>query len=1192
MKKTMITAPLFGSLQRFLIVGGLVTGVAQVALAQPTSQPGLDVSANGFPSYTYPIEVPPGIAGVVPKLALSYAGNGSAGGVAGVGWSLQGTSFISRCPTTKAADGIKRDVQYLPLDKLCLDGQRLIQTDANGAVIGGAVTGQTNDALGLTSGYREYRVERDNFSRIRAYGVAGNADNGPAYLKVWTKDGRVLEFGTNPNGNANSLIAASGSSSVIVAWALSRSSDLFGNYADYKYEIRDTVWGSGTAAAGALPGREWNLIEVQYTGNGAQAPANKVVFEYADRADQPVSNPQDRAERYHATLKTISVRLLKTIRTYINSPNPSVLGAAQGAVKVKSIKLTHDSGPVTNRSRLVGIVECAGAAETTCRSPIGFGYSAGGGDAYVAASAFNLSSVAMALGPGQGNPVNVVVADFNGDGKSDLLVYGSPNRLFLSNGDGSFSEAPQFNLGSRVLAQNQSSEDSQPMIPPGGNIAIPSYTCFSSYVTDFNGDGLPDILWVPNQVPSLNCSTERPTVFLNNGDGSFTGVPIPSNGPLLAQSRPYFEVYSCATSVSPGPQQYCYRWLNQLYNFYVFDVNGDGIPDIVTTTMSSAPRLNVVGPAPQDPSLNWSASYTQLDANGKYVPSGNCAAISCSTRVYLGNGDGTFNEVPTNIARLSIYTIPSRGSLGPLDDVTGDGLADIVRTARYQQEGGFIQKTIFYDDVGWISLGDGNFKSTWASGCRTEMLYRGLPYTYVTGDINGDGVTDCMQYVPSQSGTSTASIDAVAIGNGQSAVTFADLKYNLAQQGVSLGSWAPPVSGVYGPATSGSILLDVNGDGRDDIVHWVPGQLNTAYLSNGDGSFRPSNTFALGGVDDSLNSDGKYLNFITGNFTASGAREVLMIRLSPSSGQPINKLFVKADPTLTDQLRTVTSSTGLVSWISYMPLGNPLPGRYARGAGVYPNQSMTPAWNVVSTIETDSGIAGQTVRTEYSYRGLAGNLLGRGMLGFAEVRRQTLGANGDPITTSTQYLQKYPYVGMPSVVNTWAAPLAATSPTMLRSVSNVYCDTTAAAGADALATSSAPCPTTAGVQRPYLLRTTTTSSDLDGTALPTSTTLRAVNWCGEAFTSTVTVNGLAAGVSQTATAVTSASFYADNTAMDNWLICKSSGMTTTNTAPGNFSSITTSAGTAPKASAISGNGGSTQISPAVLAVIMQLLLDD
>ena len=73
------------------------------ASAQSMSLPGkFGVGATGAANYSIPIVAPPGTAGMVPSLALTYSSQ-AGNGLLGMGWSLEGLPSIGRCPRTDAA---------------------------------------------------------------------------------------------------------------------------------------------------------------------------------------------------------------------------------------------------------------------------------------------------------------------------------------------------------------------------------------------------------------------------------------------------------------------------------------------------------------------------------------------------------------------------------------------------------------------------------------------------------------------------------------------------------------------------------------------------------------------------------------------------------------------------------------------------------------------------------------------------------------------------------------------------------------------------------------------------------------------------------------------------------------------------------------------------------------------------------
>jgi hypothetical protein len=104
-----------------------------------------------------PIVAPPGTAGMVPSIALSYTKSVD-NPLVGVGVSIRGLSVIHRCGRTIALDGVKGSVSCDSNDRLCLDGQRLISISSTVCGTGGT----------------EYRTERETLGRVCAYGAQGS----------------------------------------------------------------------------------------------------------------------------------------------------------------------------------------------------------------------------------------------------------------------------------------------------------------------------------------------------------------------------------------------------------------------------------------------------------------------------------------------------------------------------------------------------------------------------------------------------------------------------------------------------------------------------------------------------------------------------------------------------------------------------------------------------------------------------------------------------------------------------------------------------------------------------------------------------------------------------------------------------------------------------------------------------------
>lgn len=1069
-----------------------------------------------------------------PSLGLFYSGS-TVNGPVGYGWAIQGMSMITRCSGSKLIDKYVPVVSFGVNDKLCLDGQRLLQTDLNGNVLNNSGTAvcpsgtnypfQCGDSSGLGAGsYIEYRTETDSFARIRAYGAAGSvAGNGPAYFMVWTKSGQIYEYGINSNTSSNAQINAEGSG-VITAWPVSRISDTVGNYIDFQYSQRDVAWGSSTST-----GHEWNLAEIRYTGNvnTGQLPTNKVVFTYADRPNNP-GGPQDRSEAYHMGSKNLGIQLLQSIVTYINWPSASQTTQPATAVAVKNLKLGYQQGTNTNRSLLQTITECTGAG-TICMPPTTFNYSGGSGAVYASLATFQSNALSWlpminntsTLTTGA-STLGVITGNFFGSGKLDVIRWSDNpvgNLLYQNMGGGNFVAVPGFNITTTNLFRSDG--------------------CYSTIAADFNGDGLTDLLRI---MTNPSCGTATNILYLSKGDGTFTSVTLPA-GISFAQVAQN----PTSTTVNTSGKIITTNTFSAGSNFHILDVNNDGLLDIVTTIMPYY-------------------SYTSINGVATTMPTGSslCASQIC-THVYLGQpGGGFVEQTPNNLNNQSVYAPPylpqgQQFNLRPyVGDVNGDGISDLMVNSGI-----------------WISRGDGNFDLM----PNTANLYGGGGCQYPL-DFNGDGKVDCLIV-----GNDAAANQSMSVGVGPNAYQVAT-NFNLNVTGDEL----------FGTTTAtparqniGIQLVDVDGDGRTDIIRWEDNPANNmVYLSNGDGTFRTSVSGLAGFY---LQTSGNVASFVTGDFTGNGNTEILDVVANPTEAGGRNWLFGKANPTPPDQLESVVSSTGLTTTLTWVTLANSSSGslgnRYtsdrgsATNAAVYPMEDAMFPMYVVATSTTQTGTGG-TVSTEYAYIGAKYAFDGRGWLGFRNTKTQNLAPNGNPLTQSTQYLMTTPYIGMPWYSEMDVGALTTTSPQVLSASTTIYCDISSTTAATSAAAQT-PCQTypmpLVNGYRPYVYQSTSAGTDLNGTPLPTVTTTNIYNTTGDPTQITVSTTGTAAGLTDTFSKITTNSFLTPNTSGNTWILGRLLSSTVASTVTNDIGNIPTSAGHSTWATAIWSNGVPPVVTP-------------
>ena len=309
-------------------------------------------------------------------------------------------------------------------------------------------------------------------------------------------------------------------------------------------------------------------------------------------------------------------------------------------------------------------------------------------------------SVSILLGDGTGNftevtksPITakgrpILVQDFNGDGIPDLLLSSDLNNtitILLGNGDGTFTVAPgspfTTNSGVYPIVVADFNGDGIPDIAAAGGYYLVimsgngdgsfkqmriSYSASSSFfeaalwdsmVTgDFNGDGIADFAVLETT------SSQSVAIFLGNGEGTFSQV---SSNTVSSEGA------GSPTSLAMG------------------DFNGDGKLDLAVPVYGSSGSLAILlgngdgtfYQASGNPVAveDWPNRVKVGDFNGDGIPDVFVAAQTNgqTLNILLGNGDGTFSQMPTGSAQLPC------GSSTVLGDFNGDGVTDIVSSSFY-----------------------------------------------------------------------------------------------------------------------------------------------------------------------------------------------------------------------------------------------------------------------------------------------------------------------------------------------------------------------------------------------------------------------------------------------------------------------------------------------------------------------------
>ncbi|WP_457336794.1 FG-GAP-like repeat-containing protein [Rhizobacter sp. P5_C2] len=1021
-------------LARFSSAAPRLLAMALSAVAVSASAQGLVVSESGQAVYSYPIVVPPGVAGMEPKLSLVYNSGGNNGPI-GVGWTVQGISQITRCPKIEpvAASGAVKPqitpVRYTADDNLCLDGQRLVKVDTSQGWVGKAAASQVTPALGLTGGFVEFRTENDGYSRIRASGMAGSgAEKGPATFTVQTKAGLTQVYGLTsirgvPAADAIALSEGGQLPGVATAWMLKKVVDSVGNAIEFEYDNTTRTWGSKGPGGLVLPGREWNLKRVYYGCKDAAGSAcprrHRVELFYEERADK--------AEAYHLGSKVVSTQLLSQVQV------------ATSAGMVRYYQIAHATSKATNRQLLTTITECAGGTSITCLPATRFNYPGLAYDVnYVGSTSFNLGGMPLVKFDGSRG---TITGDFNGDGKTDLLLWtknagvnGEVNELWLADATvpGKYNKVPS--IGDLATIRLGGTFN-----PGWDNDAV------DTVAADINGDGRMDLIRQCHSDSTNWCpKADRLGMWLSVSDndlnatgtyGQFVKVPNPVStvqGPLVTATFDHNMTTQLCVALRGHWELSSIVYEKRTQDVYWQDFDGDGRLDLVSIEqVLETPRPGGCEDAPIRPPQR-------------------------TLRYYVGNGAGQFalkQEASVSVAIRAIQMPGGGFSYGEVVDVNGDGRPDLL----------FVKSR-------WIQGADGLFHES-PEAIDPTPLAGSTPLMLVV-DANGDGKSDVILMDPTTSRTVPSPIPPNHSGTPNSvSANPHEARLFINQGGTflrddrplnALKAWGPtswmeptgdgnvglmrgPRFFAFGSGLAGSMPMDINGDGLIDFMAWTGEDERHdlrffTSLAGTDGGKLDGSLAAVSDIDR-----GRYnlpematggVTFLSGDFMGLGS--VGFIRMQDGGN---NNLWYRNGPP-PDMLNMVTNLSGVYTWISYSSTGMASAGLVVGnnspiGAGVYantrppidlsgitdpqaradkagkhswPTHHAHPAqWLVASTKQPSLNGTGDSsnlgVTTAFAYVGMKSDLSGGGDLGLESVTKYFPYANGGMMASTTEYLQ-------------------------------------------------------------------------------------------------------------------------------------------------------------------------------------------
>jgi YD repeat-containing protein len=755
-----VTVPGFGlqgkgflvSLHTVLLMAGIALGAPSAYAANTVgTAPGqFSVSPTGAATYQIPIDVPPGVNGLKPSLALLY--NSQAGnGLLGQGWSLSGLSVISHCPQTLDQDGVallpQDSDQTSNPDRLCLDGQRLV-------LISGTY-GQLNST---------YRTEIDSFRVVKIN--QGTSSSGPASFTVVDRAGLTSTYSTLVAGGNG------GTGAVPLLWLITSVQDRYGNFINFTYNL--------TASNSILNIGSWDSIAKIVYGSATGGRVGKIIFSYN------TSRPDTVNQYFAHSLVTVNPATLTGITVQDGNNNP---------LKTYTLSYQYPSstpGLLANPpTELTSVQECAG---TACYPATTFNY--GGSAAGFGDGPPQINNTAM---PGY------MVADFDGDGLPDFIYedngvayvvfgnnIGTPVQVSATMGD---VHQGGISLTGAVVVDLKGDGKQELMVPnfpsPGLTPNVPTW-----YVLAWNGQMGPSSTLSAQPAPTTN---NGDLLACNSGESSCamiaTAMDIHRNG----QSSLFYE---------DSGEFYYYTNVNGVFNptpvptnlTYMTDVNGVS-PQLTPLNWQGQAGVYVAGQ-----NIGYSGVVSWNATSGAFTSSmSGDKALSGKTIPLDANGDGLPDAVSIEGTQWCYISNNGAGfdtsnSSNYSSCATAPGDTDLTKAQVIDWFGNGQQEVIVPLNSRWYL-----FEPLQSAFVDTNLLVLGTPTEFI--DVNDDGYLDMVyttsdnnvHYLPNLA--TPYVINQITDGLGHNTdvgyVSLGAETHGAYVQGVAPASVAPPQTRIY-----------------------------------------------------------------------------------------------------------------------------------------------------------------------------------------------------------------------------------------------------------------------------------------------------------------------------------------------------------------------------------------------------------